>query len=243
MIAEPDPADPGHRRGRLRDPPLRGARHRGNPIVKVLLYPGLLVQMITTQAADRRHDRGRDRLDGGGARRRRRADPGRLRRASSSDPMRLGRRAGRPATPAPIPSAPSAESAAPVTLDPPHPGMTVAMAASDLDAKLAEVARQYDDVQAELVAARDLARPRRDPPARPASCRGSSRSSRRSAASRRPGRELAGARELRDAGDADDELRDDGARRDRPARGRRDAPARGAARSCCCRATRTTTAT
>ena len=26
-----------------------GARHRGNPIVKVLLYPGLLVQMITTK--------------------------------------------------------------------------------------------------------------------------------------------------------------------------------------------------
>ena len=26
-----------------------GARHRGNPIVKALLYPGLLVQMITTK--------------------------------------------------------------------------------------------------------------------------------------------------------------------------------------------------
>ena len=26
-----------------------GARHRANPIVKVLLYPGLLVQMITTK--------------------------------------------------------------------------------------------------------------------------------------------------------------------------------------------------
>jgi uncharacterized protein YqhQ len=26
-----------------------GARHRGNPVVKVLLYPGLLVQMITTK--------------------------------------------------------------------------------------------------------------------------------------------------------------------------------------------------
>jgi uncharacterized protein YqhQ len=26
-----------------------GAKHRGNPIIKVLLYPGLLVQMITTK--------------------------------------------------------------------------------------------------------------------------------------------------------------------------------------------------
>ena len=26
-----------------------GARHRANPLVKVLLYPGLLVQMITTK--------------------------------------------------------------------------------------------------------------------------------------------------------------------------------------------------
>ena len=26
-----------------------GARHRSNPLVKVLLYPGLLVQMITTK--------------------------------------------------------------------------------------------------------------------------------------------------------------------------------------------------
>jgi hypothetical protein len=26
-----------------------GARHRGNPVVKVLMYPGILVQMITTK--------------------------------------------------------------------------------------------------------------------------------------------------------------------------------------------------
>ena len=26
-----------------------GARHRGNPLVKVLMYPGILVQMITTK--------------------------------------------------------------------------------------------------------------------------------------------------------------------------------------------------
>ncbi len=57
-----------------------GARHRANPIVKVIIYPGLLVQMITTKQPTRRHDRGRDRVDGAGARGGRRDGPGGLRR-------------------------------------------------------------------------------------------------------------------------------------------------------------------
>ena len=55
-----------------------GARHRANPLVKVLLYPGMLVQMITTKQPDRRHDRSRHRVDGGGAHGRRRDRAGRV---------------------------------------------------------------------------------------------------------------------------------------------------------------------
>ena len=46
---QPHPAHPGHRRRRLRDPALRGAPPRRTRCVKVLLYPGLLVQKITTK--------------------------------------------------------------------------------------------------------------------------------------------------------------------------------------------------
>ena len=75
-----------------------------------------------------------------------------------------------------------------------------------LDAKLAEVARQYDDLSAQL------ARPRR--PRDPDALRRLGRELARlepvvaayRAARARPARELAGARELRDA-EADDELR------------------------------------
>ncbi len=52
-----------------------GARHRGNPIVKVAAVPGPAGPDDHDQAADRRHDRGRHRVDGAGARRRRRDRP------------------------------------------------------------------------------------------------------------------------------------------------------------------------
>ena len=81
---EPDPPDPGHRGGRLRDPPVRGARHRANPVVRAIMYPRDPRPEDHDAAADRRHDRGRDRLDGAGARGRRRGDPGRERRRSSA---------------------------------------------------------------------------------------------------------------------------------------------------------------
>ena len=89
-----------------------GARHRGNPVVKVLLYPGLLVQMITTKQTDRRHDRGRDRLDGGGARRRRRSGPDRFGRLRPRpDEARARRVRAAMAGARPPPSTPTPSSA------------------------------------------------------------------------------------------------------------------------------------
>ena len=179
-----------------------GARHRGNPIVKVLLYPGLLVQMITTKqptddmievaivsmeqalVADgevvpdrvRRVRAAPDALRHACTRRRRRRDDGR-RRATASDEG-TGSRSDRPA----------------------------ARVMSDLDTKLAEIARQYDEVQAEL------SRPETstDPAAIRRLGQEMSRlepvveAYRRLEATRT---ELAGARDLRDASDADDELK------------------------------------
>jgi peptide chain release factor 1 len=84
--------------------------------------------------------------------------------------------------------------------------MTVAVAGSDLDAKLNEVANQYDDLQAEL------ARPETatDPDAIRRLGKELSRIEPVVAAFRRleaTRSELAGARELRDSSDADDELK------------------------------------
>ena len=161
-----------------------GARHRSNPIVKVLLYPGLLVQMITTkQPTDDMIEVAivsmEQALEADGE-----PSP-----AGSTmferDPIVLGttvtdgraRRAERPA----------------------------AGVMSDLDAKLAEVARQYDDLQS------DLARP--EVVADPSQIRRLGRELARLepvVEAYRPllatREELAGAREVRDAGDGDDEL-------------------------------------
>jgi peptide chain release factor 1 len=84
--------------------------------------------------------------------------------------------------------------------------VTVAVATGDLDAKLADVARQYDDLQS------DLARPETatDPTAIRKLGQELARLEPVVAAFRRlelTRAELAGARELREAGDADDELR------------------------------------
>ena len=84
--------------------------------------------------------------------------------------------------------------------------MTVAMAATDLDSRLAGVARQYDDVQAELA----LPETSRDPDALRRLGRELARLEPVVAAFRHlesTRSELAGARELRDASDGDDELR------------------------------------
>ncbi len=160
-----------------------GARHRANPILKVLLYPGSDRPDDHDQAAERRHDRGRDRLDGAGARGRRRAHPDRFGRlpprADADRHPGHGRR--RPARPA-------------------------AGVVSSLDAKLAEVAHQYDDLQAEL------ARPEvsSDPSELRRLGRELARLEPAVAAFRRleaTRTELAGAREVRGSSDADDELR------------------------------------
>ena len=83
MIAQPDPADPGDRRGRLRDPQVRGAPPQ-EPGREGPAVPGPAGPDDHDEAADRRHDRGRDRVDGAGARGRRRGRPGRLDRRSSA---------------------------------------------------------------------------------------------------------------------------------------------------------------
>ena len=74
MVVEPDPAHPGHRRGRLRAAAVRGAAPR-EPDRQGAALPGPARPDDHDQAADRRHDRGRHRVDGAGARRRRRSDP------------------------------------------------------------------------------------------------------------------------------------------------------------------------
>ena len=84
--------------------------------------------------------------------------------------------------------------------------MTVAMAATDLDSRLAGVARQYDDLQAELAQPENAT----DPDQLRRLGRELARLEPVVAAFRRlesTRNELAGARELRDAGDGDDELR------------------------------------
>ena len=200
----------------------------------MLLYPGLLVQMITTKqptddmievaivSMEQALVADGEAVPAGSATFERDRWPPDAAPTAATD---MRRRDRSPAAARP-----------PLPTDPP-PGVM-----SELDAKLAEVARQYDEVQAELVAPETSTDPsairrlgqelaRLEPVVE---------AFRRLEATRA---ELAGARELRDAADADDEMHGDGARRDRPARGRRDAAARRAQGARSCRATRTTTAT
>ena len=58
-----------------------GARHRGNPIVRVIMWPGILVQMITTKQPTDDMIEVAIVVDGGGPRGRRRGAAGRVRRA------------------------------------------------------------------------------------------------------------------------------------------------------------------
>ena len=187
------------------------------------------------EAADRRHDRGRDRLDGGGARADGEAVPGGL------DPLERDPIGAGPAKPAPATGVRQrpvtrAAAATPTPTDPP------AGSRATLDAKLAEVARQYDDVQAELIAPRGRPRTRelRRLGKELARLEPVVEAFRRLKAVRA---ELAGAREMRDAGDGDEEIRAMAREEIEPARGRRGRDCSRSSRSCCCRATRTTTAT
>ena len=97
MIVSRHPAHPGHRRASATRSSSSGRATAATRSSRSLMYPGILVQMITTKQPDRRHDRGRHRLDGGGARGRRQHGPGRARPTLERSPM-LGRRAAR-ATP------------------------------------------------------------------------------------------------------------------------------------------------
>ena len=176
-----------------------GARHRRNPIIKVIMYPGILVQKITTkQPSDDMIEVAIVSMEEAlwpTARRSRLARP-----SSSGSPMRLGPApAGdeAPETDTPAPTAPPVQTAA---------DRPATRAMSDLDAKLAEVARQYDEIQADL----SLPETSTDPAAIRRLGQELSRlepvveAFRRLEATRA---ELAGARELRDASEADDEMR------------------------------------
>ena len=133
------------------------------------------------------------------------AAPGRLGRRSSA--TRWCSPGSRSAAGSARPRSRGGRVGAPVTLDPPLPGHDRRDGRDRPRLALAEVARQYDDVQAELAPPETstdldaLRRLGRELARLGAGRRGAS------AASNRPGRELAGARELRDASDGDDELR------------------------------------
>ncbi len=162
-----------------------GARHRKNPIVKVLLYPGLLVQMITTKPPSD------DMIE---------VAIVSMEQALVAD----GEAVPDGSTPfarEPMRARPAARVRA-RRRDPRRPAAGVM---SELDAKLAEVARRYDEVQ------NDLGRPEvtSDPSEirrlgqELARLEPTVEAFRRLEAVRA---ELAGARELRDASDADDEM-------------------------------------
>ena len=197
MIVQPDPAHPGHRRGRLRDPPVRGAAPRATRWSRSLLYPGLLVQMITTkqptddmievaivsmeQALEADGETVPDGL--GDVRARPDACSGRRRDARRSA-------AGSGQRPPPAAHRPTRRRGRE------RPRRQAGGGRPPVRRRPGRAGTPGD---------RRPTRPSSAGSAR--SWPASSRSSRRSAGSRRPATELAGARELRDAGDADDELR------------------------------------
>jgi uncharacterized protein YqhQ len=95
-----------------------GARHRGNPVVRVIMWPGILVQMITTKQPTA------DMIEVAivSMEQALRADGEELPANSGSlerDPMVLP---GTTTAGAPVPVAAEAEAATPVTIDPPLPG-------------------------------------------------------------------------------------------------------------------------
>src|SRR5262245_4227627 len=95
-----------------------GAKHRGNPVVRVIMWPGILVQKITTRqptddmievaivSMEQALEADNEALPEGSG-------------TLARDPLELP---GKPASTTPVPVGAEAESAAPVTLDPPLPG-------------------------------------------------------------------------------------------------------------------------
>ena len=217
--------DPGDRGGRLRDPEVgrEAPRQPDRPGDHV---PGHPRPEDHDAPADRRHDRGRDRVDGAGAPGRRRGASRRLGGDRSSATRCEPPGGGRAPRAAPRPrSRPRHETAAPVTIDPPHPGGAMSRrdepTRPDLDARLAEVAAPVRRRPGRARHARGHQRTPTRSGASARSCRGSSRSSQafrrleatRARARRRPRAARRRRRRRRDAGD--------GRRRDRPADGRR----------------------
>ncbi len=156
-----------------------GARHRANPVVQAIMWPGILVQKITTRqptddmievaivsmeqalaadgeaipdgsAAFEREPLARGRGAAAGPFGRRAGRGGRGDRAGTA--WRSRRPARRPGCPAPV--------AGPVETERPALGRMI-------DAKLLEVVARYDAVQAELAQPETCDRPGRDPAARP----------------------------------------------------------------------------
>jgi uncharacterized protein YqhQ len=100
-----------------------GARHRGNPIVRAIMWPGILVQMITTKpptddmievaivSMEQALDADGEAIPAGSA-------------LFERDPLAVGQddEAAQPGQTNPLPRTAEAEAATPVTLDPPLPG-------------------------------------------------------------------------------------------------------------------------
>ena len=204
-----------------------GAKFRHNPVMRVIMFPGILVQMITTK----------------------RPTDDMIEVAISSMEEALS------ADGNPIPAGSTVFDRDPLVLAQGRgdrtsqrtggggdDGRAAGSHVSDLDAKLAEVAAQYDDLQAELARPEVIADPneirrlgrelaRLQPTVE----------AYRSLARLRE--ELAGARDVRDASEGDDDLRQ--MARDEVARPReaRSADCSMICASCCCRAIRMTIAT
>ena len=207
-----------------------GARHPPQPVVRAIMYPGHPGPDDHDQAPDRRHDRGRDRLDGGGAR-------GRRQRRSPTGSTIFERDAARAA-----PSKRRRARGRPRRVGGGDTGRAAGDDMSDLDAKLAEIAAQYDDVQAQLARPEVTRRPERDPPARPRA--GPARAHRRGLpdACRRPATSSPARASCATRATATTRCGRWRATRSTGSRPTRRACSRSSG-SCCCRATRTTTAT
>ena len=228
MIAQPVPRHPGPRRGRLRDPQVRRQvpPQPGHPRDHVPRDPR---PDDHDQAPDRRHDRGRDRLDGGGARAPTASRSPRARRSSTAT-----------------------RSCCPRTEDDRdqpanrwrRPRRTSRRRSRERPRREARRGRRaVRRPPGRAGAARGHRRPERDPPAWLASSPGSSRRSRPSGASTRPARSSPARASCATRSDGDDEMRARWpATRSTDLEGEERRSSR-SCRSCCCRATRTTIAT
>ena len=183
---QPDPADPGARRGRLRDPPARGAAP-GQPDRPGDHVAGHPRPDDHHEAADGGHDRGRDRVDGGGPQGRRRG------------PRWIGTTGSPRPRPTRAPPCEPPRTRPPVSIDPPPGHDRPRRRSSPMSPASTTSSRPSSP------GPRRRTDPDAHPPARPGA--GPARAGRRGLPAPEDTRaELAGARELRES-DADEDIR------------------------------------